>query len=179
MSCCSAEQGYRLRKRSRETRDKMARMARAIYEVDEDEDSSDSSSSDGAKRPRSHVRASATKRERARMHKLNNAYDKLRQVVPKIGPDNERLSKIATLRLAIDYINMLSNYLRGQKENEGNENSSNEDRTSMDVRNGSSEDTTATDISENSSNEDSQANNDSAILVKLIDAIVEEFGWFL
>lgn len=178
MSCCSTEQGYRLRKRSRETRDKMARMARAIYEVDEDEDSSDSSSSDGAKRPRSHVRASATKRERARMHKLNNAYDKLRQVVPKIGPDNERLSKIATLRLAIDYIDMLTNYLQ-QKENEGIENSSNEDRTSMEVRNGSIEDTTATDISENSSNEDSQANNDSAVLVKLIETIVEEFGWFL
>lgn len=154
----------------------MARMARAIYEVEDDEDSSsDSSSSETAKRPRSHVRASATKRERARMHKLNNAYDKLRQVVPKIGPDNERLSKIATLRLAIDYIAMLTNCL-GEPENERNENGSNQDTIAM--GNSSNEDPVPTDI-ESSSNEDTTNVDDSAVLVRLIENIVEEFGWFL
>ena len=154
----------------------MARMARAIYEVEDDEDSSsDSSSSETAKRPRSHVRVSATKRERARMHKLNNAYDKLRQAVPKIGPDNERLSKIATLRLAIDYIAMLTNCL-GENESERIENSSSEDTVA--TGNSSNEDPIATDF-ESSSNEDTTNLDESAVLVKLIENFVEEFGWFL
>jgi hypothetical protein len=151
--------GYKLRKRSRETRNKMARMARAMYEDgDDDDDLSESSFSPAEKRPRSHVRASATKRERARRHKLNMAYDKLRRVVPKLNC--ERLSKIATLRSAIDYIAMLTNYLDGKMENEAFSQSSTE--------NSADEDTA-------SSIED----NDSNILAKLIDSVVDEFGWFL
>ena len=155
--------GYKLRKRSRETRNKMARMARAMYEDgDDDDDLSESSFSPAEKRPRSHVRASATKRERARRHKLNKAYDKLRRVVPKLTCDarNEGLTKIATLRLAIDYIAMLTNYLDGKMENEAFSQSSTE--------NSADEDTA-------SSIED----NDSNILAKLIDSVVDEFGWFL
>ena len=154
--------GYKLRKRSRETRNKMASMARAMYEDGDDDDLSESSLSPATKRPRSHVRASATRRERARMHKLNRAYDKLRKVVPKLKCDsrNERLSKIATLRLAIEYITMLTNYLDGNIKNES---------LSRDSTENSADEDTA------SSNED----NDSNILVKLIDSVVEGFGWFL
>lgn len=157
--------GYKLRKRSRETRDKMARMARAIYEEDEEHDSgylSDSFSlAAQVKRPRSHVRVSATKRERARMHKLNKAYDKLRQVVPKLGgcdSRNERLSKIATLRLAIDYISMLTEYLAGNL----NTDSAQHDGT------------------ENNSSCESNSNfieDDCDILAKLIDSVIEDYGW--
>ncbi|XP_028405969.1 class A basic helix-loop-helix protein 15-like [Dendronephthya gigantea] len=153
--------GYKLRKRSRETRSKMARMARAICEDDEEEYWSDSSEVKAAKRPRSHVRASATRRERARMHKLNKAYDKLRKVVPKLNCDsnNERLSKIATLRLAIDYIAMLTDFLDGKMESEvlpqhSTENSGDEDTSSS-------------------------IEDESDILARLIDSVVDEFGWFL
>ena len=153
--------GYKLCKRSRETRNKIASMARALYE-DGDDDLSESSLSPAIKRPRSHVRASATRRERTRMHKLNRAYDKLRKVVPKLKCDsrNERLSKIATLRLAIEYITMLTNYLDGNLKNES---------LSRDSTENSADEDTA------SSNEE----NDSNTLEKLIDSVVEEFGWFL
>ena len=153
-----ATTGYKLRKRSRETRNKMARMARALYEEDDEDYSSDSCSPVPTKQPRSHVRVSATRRERARMHKLNNAYDKLRKVVPKLNSHspNERLSKIATLRLAIDYITMLTDYLKGNNEE------------------------TPTDNIENSADEDtvSSVEDDNDILAKLIDSVAEEFGWF-
>lgn len=59
------------------------------------------------------VRVGATVRERTRMHILNDAFDALRKVVPqrKVG-DNQKLSKIATLRLAIQYISSLVITLR-------------------------------------------------------------------
>ena len=148
--------GYKLRKRSRETRNKIASMARALYEDgNDDNDLSESSLSPTAKRPRSLVHASATRHERARMHKLNRAYDKLRKVVPKLKCDsrNERLSKIATLRLAIEYITMLTNYLDGNIKNES---------LSRDSTENSADEDTA------SSNED----NDSNTLEKLIDNLV-------
>ena len=148
-----------MRKRSRETRKKMARMAWAMY--DDEDYLSDSSSLVAAKRQTSHVRSSATRRERARMHKMNAAYDKLRKVVPTLACDksNERLSKIATLRLAIDYIAMLNDYLDGKMDNE----------------------TRAQDSAENSDDEDtaSSVDDDANILAKLINAVVEDFGWFL
>ena len=135
--------GYNLRKRSQETRNKMASMARAFNEDCYDDDLSESSFSPAAKR--SHVRASATRRERARMLKLNRAYDKLRKVVPKLKCDsrNERLSKIATLRLAIEYITMLTNCLDRNTENE---------RLSQDSTENSEDEDTA------SSNEDNDSN---------------------
>ena len=58
-------------------------------------------------------RGGATERERNRMHLLNEGFEELRKVVPRTNmPDHQRLSKIATLRLAIQYINALSGTLK-------------------------------------------------------------------
>ena len=59
-------------------------------------------------------RNGATLRERNRMHILNDAFDDLRKIVPKTNLNNEhqRLSKIATLRLAIHYISALTRLLQ-------------------------------------------------------------------
>ncbi len=52
-------------------------------------------------------REDANKRERARMHTVNSAFDHLRQLVPTY-PSNRKLSKIETLRLACSYIQDLT-----------------------------------------------------------------------
>ena len=53
------------------------------------------------------------------MHKLNRAFEELRKVIPKTSYDGEeKLSKIATLRLAIHYISVLSSVLE-QSSTEG------------------------------------------------------------
>ena len=53
------------------------------------------------------VRLSINARERRRMHDLNDAMDELRSVIPYAhGPSARRLSKIATLLLAKNYILM-------------------------------------------------------------------------
>ncbi len=58
-------------------------------------------------------RNGATIRERNRMHILNDAFDELRTIVPKSNiSEHQRLSKIATLRLAIHYIGALTNILQ-------------------------------------------------------------------
>ena len=58
-------------------------------------------------------REGATERERNRMHMLNDAYEELRKVVPKSNlSEHQRLSKIATLRLAIHYIGALTSTLK-------------------------------------------------------------------
>lgn len=58
-------------------------------------------------------RNGATLRERNRMHILNDAFDDLRKMVPKPNSnEHQRLSKIATLRQAINYISCLTNYLQ-------------------------------------------------------------------
>jgi len=50
----------------------------------------------------------ASERERTRARQLNDAYDQLRRVVPRSAHDERRrLSKIATLRLAINYLGAL------------------------------------------------------------------------
>lgn len=60
-----------------------------------------------------HAREGATERERNRMHALNDAFDDLRRVVPKSNlSEHQKLSKIATLRLAIHYIKALTNMLK-------------------------------------------------------------------
>lgn len=65
-------------------------------------------SSDG-----SEFRNGATLRERNRMHILNDAFDELRKIVPKMNlSEHQRLSKIATLRLAIQYIDGLTKLLQ-------------------------------------------------------------------
>ncbi|XP_013418209.1 oligodendrocyte transcription factor 3 [Lingula anatina] len=55
-------------------------------------------------------------RERKRMHDLNSALDGLREVMPYAhGPSVRKLSKIATLLLARNYILMLNNSLEEMK----------------------------------------------------------------
>lgn len=58
-------------------------------------------------------RLAANARERRRMHGLNVAFDRLREVVPGPGIGAERkLSKYETLQMAQSYINALSALLR-------------------------------------------------------------------
>ena len=54
------------------------------------------------------IRLGATVRERSRMHVLNEAFDELRKVIPRANlAEHQKLSKIATLRQAIQYIEAL------------------------------------------------------------------------
>lgn len=62
------------------------------------------------------LRLKVNSRERQRMHDLNSALDGLREVMPYAnGPSVRRLSKIATLLLAKNYILMLQNSLDEMK----------------------------------------------------------------
>ncbi|XP_061747886.1 neurogenin-1-like [Nerophis ophidion] len=56
-------------------------------------------------------RLKANDRERNRMHNLNDALEELREVLPAL-PDDSKLTKIETLRLAHNYIWALSETLR-------------------------------------------------------------------
>lgn len=55
-------------------------------------------------------RTEANARERRRMDGLNEAFDRLRHVVPSIG-DDRKLSKYETLQMAQTYINALTDLL--------------------------------------------------------------------
>ena len=62
------------------------------------------------------LRLTINSRERRRMHDLNSALDGLREVMPYAnGPSVRKLSKIATLLLAKNYILMLNNSLDEMK----------------------------------------------------------------
>lgn len=62
------------------------------------------------------LRLKINSRERKRMHDLNSALDGLREVMPYAhGPSVRKLSKIATLLLARNYILMLTNSLDEMK----------------------------------------------------------------
>lgn len=63
------------------------------------------------KRIRRNRRVKANDRERSRMHGLNDALDGLRKVLPHL-PDDTKLTKIETLRLAHNYIWTLSEMLK-------------------------------------------------------------------
>ena len=78
------------------------------YESADGAGSAETNDADGTKKLPNCVRLGATIRERTRMHMLNDAFDELRKVVPrnKVG-EHQKLSKIATLRLAIQYISAL------------------------------------------------------------------------
>lgn len=109
-----ASKRYHLRPVSRESRSKLAVLA--AYEEEEDEEICSKCFSDSTRLRRyPHLRSTrdcATVRERNRMHKLNRAFEELRKVIPKASyEEEEKLSKIATLRLAIHYISVLSNIL--------------------------------------------------------------------
>jgi len=60
-------------------------------------------------------RVAANDRERRRMHLLNDAFDRLRETIPVTpstkGTRTIPLSRIQTLRLAIDYIAYMTNTL--------------------------------------------------------------------
>ncbi|KHJ47181.1 Helix-loop-helix DNA-binding domain protein [Trichuris suis] len=60
-------------------------------------------------------RSKANARERSRMHGLNKALDTLRTVVP-LSPHHQKLSKIETLRLARNYIIVLTRMLSSQEQ---------------------------------------------------------------
>ncbi|MBN3279350.1 OLIG2 factor, partial [Polyodon spathula] len=63
-----------------------------------------------------HMRLKINSRERKRMHDLNIAMDGLREVMPYAhGPSVRKLSKIATLLLARNYILMLTSSLEEMK----------------------------------------------------------------
>lgn len=56
-------------------------------------------------------RVAANARERRRMNNLNDAYEKLRDVLPNFGPD-KKLSKFETLQMAQTYMNELKEILK-------------------------------------------------------------------
>lgn len=69
------------------------------------------------------VRLSINARERKRMHDLNDALDDLRSVIPHTpSPNIRRLSKIATLLLAKNYILMQEQAIQEMRKLLGNQN---------------------------------------------------------
>lgn len=63
------------------------------------------------------IRAKINSRERKRMHDLNSAMDSLREVMPYArGPSVRKLSKISTLSLARNYIQMLTKSVEDLKQ---------------------------------------------------------------
>uniref|UniRef100_A0A0N5AR41 BHLH domain-containing protein n=1 Tax=Syphacia muris TaxID=451379 RepID=A0A0N5AR41_9BILA len=62
-------------------------------------------------------RSKANARERKRMHSLNDALDELRRTLPHV-PDEPKLTKIETLRLAYNYIYTLAKMLNSNSEAE-------------------------------------------------------------
>ena len=56
-------------------------------------------------------RLAANARERKRMDQLNQGFDRLRTVLPGLGPETP-LSKYETLQMAQEYINQLSKLLK-------------------------------------------------------------------
>lgn len=73
-------------------------------------------------------RKTANARERCRMQEINRAFEELRAAVPALPPDcvpdkngdSSKLTKITTLRLAVNYIAALSQMLREANESEEN-----------------------------------------------------------
>ena len=59
-------------------------------------------------------RVAANVRERRRMVHLNTAFDELRAQIP-IFPNEKRLSRIQTLRLARDYIGLMTEMIHGEQ----------------------------------------------------------------
>lgn len=116
----SVKKRYHLRPASREARSKLAMLA--SIEDEQEDICSDCFRDSNRLRRYPHLRSNrdcATVRERNRMHKLNRAFEELRKVIPKESYDgDEKLSKIATLRLAIHYISVLANILEKDSEDD-------------------------------------------------------------
>ena len=62
-------------------------------------------------------RQAANARERKRMNGLNDAFDRLREVVPNLNPD-QKLSKFETLQMAQTYIRALAKIIQAEQEKE-------------------------------------------------------------
>ncbi|XP_008822243.1 class A basic helix-loop-helix protein 15 [Nannospalax galili] len=83
-------------------RSRAARTAGARAEVSRHRQGSSSRRENSVQR-----RLESNERERQRMHKLNNAFQALREVIPHVRAD-KKLSKIETLTLAKNYIKSLT-----------------------------------------------------------------------
>lgn len=66
----------------------------------------------GSAKERNVRRLESNERERQRMHKLNNAFQALREAIPHVRMD-KKLSKIETLTLAKNYIKALTTIILG------------------------------------------------------------------
>ncbi|XP_059386719.1 class A basic helix-loop-helix protein 15-like [Carassius carassius] len=66
----------------------------------------------GSAKERNVRRLESNERERQRMHKLNNAFQALREAIPHVKTD-KKLSKIETLTLAKNYIKSLTTIILG------------------------------------------------------------------
>ncbi|XP_036376657.1 class A basic helix-loop-helix protein 15 [Megalops cyprinoides] len=66
----------------------------------------------GSAKERNVRRLESNERERQRMHKLNNAFQALREAIPHVNTD-KKLSKIETLTLAKNYIKALTTIILG------------------------------------------------------------------
>ncbi|XP_051958982.1 class A basic helix-loop-helix protein 15-like [Xyrauchen texanus] len=66
----------------------------------------------GCAKERNVRRLESNERERQRMHKLNNAFQALREAIPHVKTD-KKLSKIETLTLAKNYIKSLTTIILG------------------------------------------------------------------
>lgn len=66
----------------------------------------------GSAKERNVRRLESNERERQRMHKLNNAFQALREAIPHVRMD-KKLSKIETLTLAQNYIKALTTIILG------------------------------------------------------------------
>ncbi|KAG9333647.1 hypothetical protein JZ751_010715 [Albula glossodonta] len=66
----------------------------------------------GSTKERNVRRLESNERERQRMHKLNNAFQALREAIPHVKTD-KKLSKIETLTLAKNYIKSLTTIILG------------------------------------------------------------------
>lgn len=66
----------------------------------------------GSAKERNVRRLESNERERQRMHKLNNAFQALRESIPHVKTD-KKLSKIETLTLAKNYIKSLTTIILG------------------------------------------------------------------
>merc|ERR1719412_2309222 len=64
-------------------------------------------------------RVAANTRERRRMNGLNDAFERLRDVIPSLGSDH-KLSKYETLQMAQTYIGSLASLLRRTSSTESN-----------------------------------------------------------
>lgn len=65
------------------------------------------------KRPKPLAMSRRNARERRRVKMINNGYETLRHHVPA-GVDNKKLSKVETLRAAVDYIKYLQDLLQSE-----------------------------------------------------------------